>query len=59
MSKIELGAKVRVQLEGRVVSRDEMGDNGYLVEHGPEGDVKQDWIPPEIVQRVSGEEVTA
>ncbi|QKC99215.1 hypothetical protein [Mesorhizobium sp. NZP2298] len=53
MKKIELGALVRVQLEGRVVARDEMGDNGYLVEHGPEGDVKQDWIPPEIIEAVT------
>ena len=45
---IKLGDKVRVAIEGRVVARDEMGDNGYLVEH----DGKQDWIPPEIVERV-------
>jgi hypothetical protein len=47
--RIELGARVKVQIEGKVVARDEMGDNGYLVEHGPDG--KQDWIPLEIVER--------
>lgn len=52
MSTIELGALVRVALEGRVVARDEMGDSGYLVEYRRDGEARREWLSGDIVERV-------
>lgn len=56
MRRIELGASVKVQVEGRVVARDEMGDAGYLVEYYGNDGKKVVWVAAEIVERAEVQE---